>query len=77
MSGRPIFVVVCSYGAPAGMTKEDGSRYGPIVMETEVDGATLESAQNRAAQLERAYGPCRAGRVVFDDEPAFNPSPTA
>jgi hypothetical protein len=74
---KPIFVVVASYGGPPGCTKEDGTRYGPIVMETDVDEATLEVAQDRAAALERGgYGACRVGRVVFDDVPQPTPAPT-
>ena len=44
----------------------------PIVFETNVNGATLECTQARAASLERQYGACRVGRVVFEDEPAFS-----
>jgi hypothetical protein len=63
----PIYVVVASYGAPAHFTKEDGSRYGPIVFETNVDGATREAAQSRAADVERqGYGPARIARLVFE-----------
>lgn len=71
MTAAPIYVVVCAYGAPNDMRKEDGTRYGPIVMETDVEGATMELAQARAAKLEKAYGPCRIGRVVFEDDPRF------
>ena len=38
---------------------------------TNVNGATLEVAQKHAARLEREYGPCRVGRVIFEDHPAF------
>jgi hypothetical protein len=69
----PIYVVVCAYGAPDNMLKDDGTRYGPIVMETEVEGATLERANRQAANMERGYGPSRVGRVVFEDEPGFAP----
>ncbi len=42
----------------------------PIVFETNVTGATKESAQQRAALAERqGYGACRIARLVFD-EPA-------
>jgi hypothetical protein len=65
-----IWVVVASYGAPAHLTKEDGSRYGPIVFETNVEGATREAALQRAADAERQdYGPARIARLVFDDQP--------
>lgn len=73
MNEAPIYVAVLAYGAPADMCRDDGSRYGPIVMETNVDGATLQAAQERAALLEKAYGPVRIGRVVFEDNPAFLP----
>lgn len=68
----PIYVVVTSYGAPADMRREDGSRYPAIAFETDIDGATLEAAQKRAALLETRYGPCRIARLVFEDHPAFN-----
>ena len=67
----PIYVVVTSYGAPADMLREDGSRYPGLAMETDVDSATLEAAQHRAAKLETLYGPCRIARLVFEDHPAF------
>lgn len=73
---KPIFVVVASYGGPPNSTRADGSRYGPIVMETDVDEATLAVAHDRAALLERrGYGACRIGRVVFDDVPQPTPAP--
>lgn len=68
MSAAPIFVVVMSTG---GATRPGHPKGGPIVMETEVDGATLEQANHWAAQLEPRYGACRVGRVVFEDEPGF------
>jgi hypothetical protein len=63
-----IYVVVASTG---GMQTDADPKGGPIVMETEADGATLARANERAASLERSYGPCRVGRVVFEDEPGF------
>lgn len=71
MSAAPIYVIVCAYGAPQDMLRKDGTRYGPIVMETNVDGATLDAAQLRASGLETMYGPCRVARLVFEDHPAF------
>ena len=68
MSAAPIYVVVASSG---GAQRGDNLDGGPIVMETEVDGATLQQAQHRAATLERRFGACRVGRVVFEDEPGF------
>lgn len=65
-----IWVAVASYGAPETMKRPDGSRYGPIVLETDVDGATREQALARAAQLERqGYGASRIARLVFDEAP--------
>ena len=65
----PIYVVVMSTGGA--LTEAEPVNGGPIVMETDVDGATLQRAQDRAAMLERRYGACRIGRVVFEDNPAF------
>lgn len=66
-----IWVAVASYGAPQTMTKPDGTRYGSIVMETDVDGATREKALAQAAWLERnGYGASRIARLVFDETPA-------
>lgn len=71
-----IWVVAASFGASATYLKEDGSRYGPIVFETNVEGATREEAQRRAAQAEReGYGACRIARLVFDSEPATTQTP--
>lgn len=70
----PIYVVVSSIGGAGFSSGHDGSPKhpgGPIVMETEVDGATLENANARAAMMERRWGACRIGRVVFEDEPGF------
>ena len=67
----PIYVVVSStggegYSSGACSPKNDG---GPIVHETDIGAAsTLEKARERAAMLERRWGPCRIGRVVFEDE---------
>lgn len=69
MSAAPIYVVVVATGGA--LTRQHPVDGGPIVFETEVDGATLQHAQERAAQLERRYGPCRIGRVIFEDEPGF------
>ena len=63
----PIYVVASTGGAPRG----DNTSGGPIVMETEVDGATLAQATHRAATLERRFGACRVARLVFEDHPAF------
>lgn len=68
MSAAPIYVVVTTKG---GCPRGDNLDGGPIVMESEVEGATLEHAQHRAGTLERRFGPCRVGRVVFEDHPAF------
>jgi hypothetical protein len=68
MSAAPIYVVVMATGGSTSDLLPDG---GPIVMETEVDGATLQRAQERAATMERRWGACRVGRVVFEDEPGF------
>lgn len=69
----PIYVVVCSYGAPETMLKADGTRYGPLAMETDIEGATIEKARERAAMMERCrdYGACRVARLVFEDHPGF------
>jgi hypothetical protein len=68
----PIYVVVASDDmGPYRQECPDEPR-NPIVFETNVNGATLEAAQARCAQLEACgYGPCRIGRVVFEDEPGF------
>lgn len=67
----PIYVVVASTGGAPRVGNEAG---GPIVMETDVEGATFAQAQHRAAQLERRFGACRVGRVVFEDDPLFSPT---
>lgn len=64
----PIYVVVMSTG---GAQTEANPKGGPIVMETEVDGNSLEKAKAWAGKLEPTYGACRIGRVVFEDEPGF------
>ena len=79
MNSAPIYVAVAADDINGRWLKDalerDPQRQpNPIVFETNVIGATLEKAQARAAALERAgYGAVRVGRVVFDDEPAFNP----
>lgn len=66
----PIYVVVCANDG--GHKPND---YGPIVLETYTKKATLERALEHAGQMERntrySYGPCRVGRVIFEDHPAF------
>jgi hypothetical protein len=73
----PIYVVVSSTGGEGYSSGHDGTPKhpgGPIVMETEIGaGCTLEKARERAAMLERRWGPTRVGRVVFEDEPGFKP----
>lgn len=69
MSAAPIYVVVMSTGGA--LTQQHPINGGPIVMETEVDGSTLQVAQARAATMEARYGACRVGRVIFEDEPGF------
>ncbi len=69
-----IYVVVTSTGGAGYSSGHDGAPKhpgGPLVMETDVDGASLEMARERAAMFERRFGACRIGRVVFEDEPAF------
>lgn len=78
MSAAPIYVVVASTGGQGFSSGRDGSPKhpgGPIVMETDVDGATLQAANYRAAALERQFGACRVGRVVFEGEPGFEVTP--
>lgn len=73
----PIYVVVTADELnakyrPQALAEDPDRKPQPIVFETYVNGATLEQAQARAAQLEQhGYGPCRVGRVVFEDEPRF------
>lgn len=69
MSTHSIYVVVMSTGGA--LTPENPVDGGPIVMETDLGNATLAHAQRAAARLERKYGACRIGRVVFEDHPAF------
>jgi hypothetical protein len=68
VSAAPIYVVVTTTG---GAPRLDNQAGGPIVMETEAEGATIEQAQHQAARLERRFGACRVGRVVFEGEPGF------
>lgn len=65
----PIYVVVMATGGA--LTEAQPFHGGPIVMETEVDGATLERAQAWAGKLEHRYGACRVARLVFEDHPGF------
>jgi len=70
----PIYVVVASddlHDSERDFQPMPLRKPNPIVFETDVDGATLQAAQARAARLERGYGPCRVGRVIFEDHPAF------
>lgn len=66
---QPIYVVMMSTGGA--LTQQHPFEGGPIVMETDVVGATLQHARERAAMLEVRYGACRIGRVVLEDEPGF------
>ena len=72
----PIYVVVASDDL-SGKWREQAlqadpeRKPNPIVFETNVNGATLESARAAAARLEIPYGPCRVARLVFEDEPGF------
>jgi len=78
MSVAPIYVVLASTGGEGYSSGFDGSPKhpgGPIVMETEIGaGSTLEKARDRAAMMERRWGACRIGRVVFEGEPGFEVS---
>lgn len=74
MNTPDIWVVVSSYGGPPDCTKDDGTRYGPIVWETDADGATREAAMKRAARIEKQHGACRIARLVFDDEAPSAPT---
>ncbi len=72
----PIYVVVAGddlHGKwrDRALQEDPQRKPNPIVFETNVEGATLEEAQKRAAQLERGYGAARVGRVIFEDHPAF------
>lgn len=69
MKTSPIYVVVMATGGS--LTEAAPVKGGPIVMETDVDGATLQVARERAAALEKRYGACRVGRVIFENEPNF------
>ncbi len=75
---QPIYVVVASddlngkWLAQA-LAENPERQPNPIVFETSVNGATLEVATKQAARLEASgYGPCRVGRVVYEDTPEFN-----
>ncbi|HXD04439.1 MAG TPA: hypothetical protein VN680_00190 [Burkholderiaceae bacterium] len=70
----PIYVVVCQNGKPSRYNGKVDP-YGPLVFES-YTSETMQQAQAKAARLEREYGPCRVGRVVFDDDPQFSPKVT-
>ena len=76
MRTAPIYVVMTSDDmCPSRRPEQEPN---PIVFETVINGATLESAKARAARLERlGYGATRIGRVVFEDEPGFIPEEDA
>lgn len=65
IAGAPIYVVVMSHGGA--LTEAHPVKGGPIVMETEVDGNTLENARAWAGRLEHVHGACRIARLVFED----------
>jgi hypothetical protein len=72
----PIYVVVMSDDLSGkwlerALAEDPERKPNPIVNETNVNGATLEKAQERAARMEREYGACRVARLVFEDHPAF------
>ena len=75
MNPAPIYMVVSSHGGVGYCAGQDGKPRnpgGPIVHETEVGPeSTLARTSNRAAMLERRFGPCRVARLVFEDHPAF------
>lgn len=71
MSAAPIYVVVCANDKPHPQYGIDPG--GAIVHEVYAKEATLQEAQRRAAMFE-AGGACRIGRVVFEDEPGFDPA---
>ena len=74
----PIYVVLSSTGGAGFSSGRDGEPKnpgGPIVHETDVGaGSTIDKARERAGMLERRFGACRIGRVVFEDEPGFEPA---
>lgn len=66
-----IFVVVSSRGGEGYSSGHDGPKNdgGPIVHETEIGpGSSIEKARERAAMMERRWGPCRIARLVFEDQ---------
>ncbi len=71
MNNTPIYVVVGDNDKPY-RPGEVPDPDGAIVYETYLKNATLETAQQRAAQLDR-FGACRIARLVFEDEEAFKP----
>ena len=80
MNPKPIYVIVASDDLNTrwrqnALAQDPNRKPNPIVFECNADGSvTLEQAQARAAQFEASgYGPCRVGRVVFEDEPSFAP----
>jgi hypothetical protein len=79
----PIYVVVASDDLntrwrESALARDPDRKPNPIVFECNADGSvSLTDAQKRAAQFEASgYGPCRVGRVVFEDEPGFIPVAT-
>ena len=67
----PIYVVLSSHGGEGYSSGRDGEpadKGGPIVHETDVGaGSSLEKSKARAGMLDRQWGPCRIGRIVFED----------
>lgn len=72
----PIYVVVAQNDEER--QRRNGATWidtdGPLVFEQYTRTATLANANERAASIERRYGPCRVGRVIFEDHPAFKES---
>ena len=79
MNASPIYFVISSTGGEGFSSGHDGSPKhpgGPIVMETEIGvGCTLDKARERAAMMERRWGACRIGRVIFEAHPDFEVKP--
>lgn len=66
-----IFVVVSAKGGEGYSSGHDGhpNDGGPIAHETEIGaGSSIEKARERAAMMERRWGPCRIARLVFEDQ---------
>ena len=83
MSAKPIYVIVASDDLNSNLREKalaenPDRKPSPMVFECNADGSvSLADAQKRAAQFEASgYGPCRVGRVVFEDEPGFTPPTT-